>query len=187
MSTHEQLTAGTLEHFHPGAIDSLQLSAVMPVAEVQRAALWQDAPEQAAAHRQGKGLKVAIDLAAGTFGGIAQLIVGHPFDTIKVKGCCSGLGPAKGSCWPAGPKIAVYASQEMDASSNLDASSSDSRKAVVCRTISSPSQHMSRVHTRLHGFALTGEAPKPELSSRCCCLQGASGRCQAGELTWQAS
>ena len=28
---------------------------------------------------------VAKDLTAGTFGGIAQLIVGHPFDTIKVK------------------------------------------------------------------------------------------------------
>ncbi|KAG6518701.1 mitochondrial carnitine/acylcarnitine carrier-like protein [Zingiber officinale] len=28
---------------------------------------------------------VARDLAAGTIGGIAQLIVGHPFDTIKVK------------------------------------------------------------------------------------------------------
>lgn len=28
---------------------------------------------------------VAKDLAAGTFGGVAQLLVGHPFDTIKVK------------------------------------------------------------------------------------------------------
>lgn len=28
---------------------------------------------------------VAKDLAAGTVGGVAQLVVGHPFDTIKVK------------------------------------------------------------------------------------------------------
>lgn len=28
---------------------------------------------------------VARDLAAGTVGGVAQLIIGHPFDTIKVK------------------------------------------------------------------------------------------------------
>lgn len=28
---------------------------------------------------------VAKDLASGTVGGVAQLVVGHPFDTIKVK------------------------------------------------------------------------------------------------------
>lgn len=28
---------------------------------------------------------VAKDLTAGTFAGVAQLLVGHPFDTIKVK------------------------------------------------------------------------------------------------------
>ncbi|MFS7959266.1 putative mitochondrial carrier domain superfamily [Helianthus anomalus] len=29
--------------------------------------------------------EVAKDLTAGTIGGAAQLIIGHPFDTIKVK------------------------------------------------------------------------------------------------------
>lgn len=28
---------------------------------------------------------IAKDLTAGTVGGVAQLVVGHPFDTIKVK------------------------------------------------------------------------------------------------------
>lgn len=102
MSTHKQLTAGTFDSLHTGPVGSLQLSAVMPVAEVQRAALWQDAPTQAAAHEQGKGVKVAIDLAAGTFGGIAQLVVGHPFDTIKVGNCSRDRGQHKSFvCWPA--------------------------------------------------------------------------------------
>jgi hypothetical protein len=114
MSTHRQLTAGTFESLQAGAVDSLQLSAVMPVAEVQRAALWQDAPTQAAALEQGKGVKVAIDLAAGTFGGIAQLIVGHPFDTIKVRCCSQDRGQHEkrllpGLLLPLGPQCACYA------------------------------------------------------------------------------
>jgi hypothetical protein len=35
---------------------------------------------------QSSVMKAGIDLTAGTVAGVAQLIVGHPFDTIKVSG-----------------------------------------------------------------------------------------------------
>eukprot|EP00878_Enallax_costatus_P014771 GHUV01015456.1.p1 GENE.GHUV01015456.1~~GHUV01015456.1.p1 ORF type:complete len:205 (+),score=61.56 GHUV01015456.1:580-1194(+) len=46
-------------------------------------------PPHVAAHgtaaEQSPTVKVAVDLTSGTIAGIAQLLVGHPFDTIKVK------------------------------------------------------------------------------------------------------
>jgi solute carrier family 25 carnitine/acylcarnitine transporter 20/29 len=38
-------------------------------------------------HEEGSRMSEAVvkDLTAGTFAGVAQLLVGHPFDTIKVK------------------------------------------------------------------------------------------------------
>lgn len=35
-------------------------------------------------HHAGAGATMALDLVAGTAAGTAQLLVGHPFDTIKV-------------------------------------------------------------------------------------------------------
>ena len=51
--------------------------------EVQRSAGWAGSGIDAQAHHQGP--PSWQDLAAGTIAGTAQLLVGHPFDTIKVR------------------------------------------------------------------------------------------------------
>lgn len=48
---------------------------------------------------------MAVDLTAGTFAGVAQLLVGHPFDTIKVK--LQSQGGAAGAPAFSGPLDAV--------------------------------------------------------------------------------
>lgn len=42
---------------------------------------------------------VAVDLVSGTIGGMAQLLIGHPFDTVKVtiQGSTSNIGPLEAS------------------------------------------------------------------------------------------
>jgi len=44
-----------------------------------------EAPAEAGGQAGGGRRRVAIDLAAGTAGGVCQLLVGHPFDTLKTK------------------------------------------------------------------------------------------------------
>lgn len=74
-------------------LDSLHLGAVMP--PISDAAAAQPAygqehhrqPVQAQQHDKPgfSAITAAVDLTAGTAAGIAQLLVGHPFDTVKVR------------------------------------------------------------------------------------------------------
>ena len=52
----------------------------------QQAAQRQQPPQPGQQqHHHSAGTTMALDLVAGTAAGTAQLLVGHPFDTIKVK------------------------------------------------------------------------------------------------------
>jgi hypothetical protein len=79
----KQLTAGP-------SLDSLGLGQVMaPLPDVQLGATWQEASPIAVAQQQqqaqSSAVKAGVDLTAGTLAGVAQLVVGYPFDTIKVR------------------------------------------------------------------------------------------------------
>jgi hypothetical protein len=82
-AAHEQLTAGS-------SLESLGFGQVMsPLPDVQLGATWQEATPRAVAqqqqHLQSSAVKAGVDLTAGTIAGVAQLVVGYPFDTIKVR------------------------------------------------------------------------------------------------------
>ncbi|KAF8071030.1 hypothetical protein HT031_001112 [Scenedesmus sp. PABB004] len=67
---------------------SLSAPGGVPGAAQRPAARREQQQQQLAQPRtaaQARSSAVALDLAAGTAGGVAQLLVGHPFDTIKVK------------------------------------------------------------------------------------------------------
>lgn len=71
-----------------GSIDGLELGTVMPPSsDVQHVPAWTEGLVRSSQQRQQESTaKAAVDLTAGTVAGIAQLLVGHPFDTIKVCG-----------------------------------------------------------------------------------------------------
>mgnify|MGYP001806899446 CR=1 FL=1 len=70
-AVQKQLTAAG---FAEPSFSPASLSAMTPPVQQQQ----QEA--------QSSVMKAGIDLTAGTVAGVAQLIVGHPFDTIKVSG-----------------------------------------------------------------------------------------------------
>lgn len=78
-AAHKQLTAGS-------SLDGLGLGQVMaPLPDVQLGPTWQEASPRAVAQQQSSAVKAGVDLTAGTLAGVAQLVVGYPFDTIKVR------------------------------------------------------------------------------------------------------
>ncbi|KAI8472110.1 MAG: mitochondrial carrier [Monoraphidium minutum] len=72
---------------HPGAapLDAVASALPAPAPGAAPAAPARAARGSQAEAQQRKGVTIALDLVAGTAAGTAQLLVGHPFDCIKVK------------------------------------------------------------------------------------------------------
>jgi hypothetical protein len=100
-------------HFNPGmsAVPDVHVDAVwgqgaQQARAQQQAASVQNSSKKAAVDiQQSSAAQAAIDLTAGTVAGVAQLIVGHPFDTIKVRSTPSGMGPVVGRLWSTRTRI----------------------------------------------------------------------------------
>jgi hypothetical protein len=106
-------------------------------------------------HASTSVVTVAVDLTAGTAAGIAQLLVGHPFDTIKVRACCRC-----NCCQLRLPPCSTAARARNPA----------------------PQQPLPPAP---HNATHTGEAAESELSSWLHQLQGPAGRRQAGARAFQ--
>lgn len=153
-----------------GSFESIGLGPVMaPVADrVQPGSAWREQQhvQPTAVVQQSSVQAAAVDLTAGTFAGIAQLIVGHPFDTIKVRTRTLSILDAVGHSTQCRGRIVPWLS------------SCHCTAGRVCNSLGIQSQQFLCC-TMLHH---AGQAAEPELCCRSSYLQRALGCSQAGAV-----